>query len=80
MAGMISERRIIKYAIIGLCGAGAVAFGVLALWCFYLCMTHSVELGGESKIYFTLALVLMIPAYLCLKTMLALLGKFNQCE
>ncbi len=77
---MVSGRRIIKYAIIGLCGAGAVAFGLLALGCFYLYMTHSVESWRESEFYFTLALVLMIPAYLCLKTMLELLGKFNQCE
>ena len=76
---MVSGRMIIKYAIIGLCGAGAVAFGVLALWCFYLSMTHF-ELWRESQFYFTLALVLMIPAYYCLKTMLALFGKFDQCE
>ena len=32
---MISGRRIIEYAIIGLCGAGAVAFGLLALWMLF---------------------------------------------
>ena len=77
---MVSGRRIIKYAIIGLCGVGAVVCGLLALWCFYLYMTHSVESWREGHFYFTLALVLMIPAYFCSKTMLALLGKFNQCE
>ena len=43
---MSSGRRIVKYAIIGLCGAGAFAFGLLTLWMlffhdgrFYLAMT-----------------------------------------
>ena len=32
---MISGRRISKYAIIGLCGAGAVVFGLLTLWMLF---------------------------------------------
>ena len=32
---MVSGRMIIKYAIIGLCGTGAVAFGLLALWLLF---------------------------------------------
>ena len=31
----MSGRGIIKYAIIGLCGAGAVVFGLLTLWMLF---------------------------------------------
>ena len=67
---MISGRRIIKYAIIGLLGAGAVAFGLLALWLLFFC---------DRRFYRTMTMFGAL-SFACGLTAVELFRHRDQCE
>ena len=67
---MMSGRRIIKYAIIGLCGAGAVAFGLLTLWMLFF---------HDGRFYKTMRM-LGVLSFVCGIIAVELFRHRDQCE
>ena len=69
---MISGRRIIKYLIIGLCGAEAVAFGASAIWFIFAVDNRELSRHGMA--------LCGVIAFVCGAAAVELFRSRGQCE
>ena len=69
---MVPMRKVVKNAIIGLCGAGAVAFGASAIWFIFAVDDRGLSRHGMN--------VCGVIAFVCGAAAVELFRRRDQCE